>query len=104
MGSALEFTNGALPSREDFFRLLQEASEQYDPVDKLLALDRELIAFEQKHGMASALFFLRFEAGELGDALDFIRWAGRYELYLHLKTMISASLDLVVTQPNPVYA
>ena len=104
MGSALEFTNGALPSRPDFLRLLQEASEQYDPVEKLLALDRELITFEQKHGMTSVLFFQRFEAGELGDALDFIRWAGRYELYLRLKTMISASLEEVVTQSHSVYA
>lgn len=104
MGSALEFTNGTLPSHPDFLRLLQEAAEEYDPVEKLLALDRELITFEQKHSMASGLFFQRFEAGELGDALDFIRWAGRYELYLHLKAMISASLDLVVTQPHPIYA
>jgi hypothetical protein len=31
--------------------------------------------------MESATFYRRFEAGELGDAMDFFEWAGLYELY-----------------------
>ena len=30
--------------------------------------------------MESATFYRRFEAGELGDAMDFFEWAGLYEL------------------------
>jgi hypothetical protein len=30
--------------------------------------------------MDSATFYQRFEAGELGDAMDFFEWAGLYEL------------------------
>ena len=30
--------------------------------------------------MDSATFYRRFEAGELGDAMDFFEWAGLYEL------------------------
>jgi hypothetical protein len=100
----VEFTNETLPSRTEFIRLLQEATEQYDPVEKLLTMDRELALFEQKHGMSSAEFFQRFAAGELGDAMDFMRWAGRYELYLHLKALISASLEVVVTETQPAFA
>jgi hypothetical protein len=30
--------------------------------------------------MDSAIFYQQFEAGELGDAMDFCEWAGLYEL------------------------
>ena len=30
--------------------------------------------------MESATFYRRFEAGELGDAMDFFEWASLYEL------------------------
>ena len=30
--------------------------------------------------MESATFYRRFEAGELGDGMDFFEWAGLYEL------------------------
>jgi hypothetical protein len=30
--------------------------------------------------MESETFYRRFEAGELGDAMDFFEWAGLYEL------------------------
>ncbi len=104
MAGTLEFTKATLPSHAEFLQLLAATREEYDPVEKLLALDRGLIAFKQKYGMPSAEFFQRFEAGELGDALDFIRWAGCYELYIRLKQMISASLDVVVTETRSVYA
>ena len=102
--TTLEFNNESLPSRAAFLRLLQETTEQYDPVEKLLAMDRELAVYEQKHGMSSVEFFQRFETGELGDAMDFMRWAGRYELYLQLKALISASLEVVVTEMHPQFA
>jgi hypothetical protein len=41
---------------------------------------RDLREFEQRYGLDSATFYRRFEAGELGDAMDFFEWAGVYEL------------------------
>ena len=41
---------------------------------------RDLREFEELYGMESAAFYRRFEAGELGDAMDFFEWAGLYEL------------------------
>jgi len=41
---------------------------------------RDLREFERRYGMESAVFYRRFEAGELGDAMDFFEWAGLYEL------------------------
>jgi len=43
--------------------------------------ERDLRAFEAQYGMDSPTFYRRFEAGELGDAMDFFEWAGLYELH-----------------------
>ena len=43
--------------------------------------ERDLGEFEKRYGMESATFYRRFEAGELGDAMDLFEWAGLYELY-----------------------
>lgn len=43
-----------------------------------------LAANEQKSGMTSAEFFKRFLRGEMGDDLDYILWAGAYEIYQRL--------------------
>ncbi|EFK08078.1 conserved hypothetical protein [delta proteobacterium NaphS2] len=40
---------------------------------------RKLLEMEQKIGMNSRDFYERFQKGELGDDLKFIRWAGECE-------------------------
>jgi hypothetical protein len=47
---------------------------------RLERYERDLREFEKRYDMDSATFFSRFEAGELGDAMDFFEWAGLYEL------------------------
>lgn len=42
--------------------------------------ERDLREFERRYSMESAGFYRRFEAGELGDTVDFFEWAGLYEL------------------------
>ncbi len=91
----LRYTRGQLPTPEAFARELQEAREAYDPLEELLALERELLLQEQQHGLSSAEFYSRFMAGEGGDSPDVISWVGRYEAYLNLKAAISESLSLV---------
>ena len=93
------YQNGNLPEPVEFRRLLREASENYDPVDELLILERALRDLERLHGVSSAEFYGRFVAGEAGDDLELIGWAGRYEAFLRLKTAISESLKLVVALP-----
>jgi hypothetical protein len=46
--------------------------------------ERDLHEFEKRYSMESATFYRRFEAGELGDAMDFFEWAGLYELYQNI--------------------
>ena len=48
---------------------------------RLKRYEQDLREFEKRYGMESATFYRRFEAGELGDAMDFFEWAGLYELY-----------------------
>jgi hypothetical protein len=47
---------------------------------RLARYERDLWEFEQRYNMDSTVFYRRFEAGELGDAMDFFEWAGLYEL------------------------
>ena len=47
---------------------------------RLKRYEHDLHEFEQRYGMESSSFYQRFEAGELGDAMDFFEWAGLYEL------------------------
>jgi hypothetical protein len=93
-----------MPDPEEFKQLLQTASEQYDPVEELLNLERQLLELEQKHNLASSEFYRRYQAGEMGDDITFVTWAGRYKLFLSLKKAISESLKLVLTEPASVPA
>lgn len=47
---------------------------------RLERYERDLREFERRYGMESETFYRRFEAGKLGDAMDFFEWAGLYEL------------------------
>ncbi len=49
---------------------------------------RDLQEFERRYNMDSATFYNRFEAGELGDAMEFFEWAGLYELYQSLRAKV----------------
>ena len=62
----LRYTNGQLPTPEEFARQLEEAREKYDPLEELLSLERDLMLREQRHGQSSAEFYARFLAGEGG--------------------------------------
>jgi hypothetical protein len=55
---------------------------------RLERYERDLQQFERRYGMPSATFQQRFEAGELGDAMDFFEWNGLYELHQDLATRI----------------
>ena len=64
-------------------------------VDALVALVRELIAYEQRYQMGSAEFFAQYQQGALGDSADFVEWAGDYQHYLGLLQEIKARLKAV---------
>ena len=92
----IEFDQENKPSVAELRQLLQDVEENYDPIEELLHLERQLALLEQTHDLASADFYRRHQAGEMGDDLAFIVWPGRYRLYLRLKETISNSLKLVL--------
>jgi hypothetical protein len=67
-------------------KLLDATLSQYRL--RLKQYEQDLGAFEKQYGMESAVFYERFEAGELGDAMDFFEWAGLYELEQDLTAKI----------------
>lgn len=95
----VEFTQETMPETpEEFSRLMEKARHDANPLDDLLALDRQLLSFEQQYGMTSAEFYTRYKSGEMGDDVDFVRWAGRHRLYCELKDEIDKSLEMVLTE------
>ena len=48
---------------------------------RLQHYESALQEFERRHEMVSAVFYRRFEEGELGDSMDFFEWAGLCELH-----------------------
>ncbi len=51
---------------------------------RLIQYQSDLGEFETRYRMDSDSFYKRFEAGELGDSMDFFEWAGIYKLRLDL--------------------
>lgn len=62
---------------------------------RLERYERDLREFEQRYEMESAVFYQRFEAGELGDDVDFFEWAGLCELRQDIQEKIH-HLELAV--------
>ena len=72
-----------------------DRKEYASPLDALLDLKSDLVAYERQYGMTSEAFHARFIAGELGDSEDVMVWAGEFELYQSLKRQLEQKLQLV---------
>ncbi len=51
-----------------------------DYKNRLKRYDMELMEFEGRYGMSSDLFYEKFEAGKIGDEMDYFEWSGLIEL------------------------
>lgn len=92
---------------ERFEASLRKAMENASPVDALIATTRRLKEYEQKYGMTTEEFYAQFMSGELGDAKEFIGWAGTFEVFTRLKRRLEVSLMSVAVQqaaPSPTEA
>jgi hypothetical protein len=59
-------------------KLLDSALSEYRL--RLARYNRELQEFEHRFGIDSATLYKQFEAGEVGDTMDYFEWASLYEL------------------------
>jgi hypothetical protein len=78
----LEILRDTYPNEAELDRVLGKLLENVLSHYKLRLdrYDQDLRQFEQRYGMESEIAYKQFEAGELGDAMDFFEWAGLVEL------------------------
>ena len=88
----ITITKDNLLSLAEFKALLEQTETRSSTMDYIFRLLRELVSFEEKFNIATDVFYARFMRGEMGDDLPFIKWAGRYELYLEAKQEIDGQL------------
>jgi hypothetical protein len=101
----IKFTSETMPqSSEDLKQTLRQALEKTTPLDDFVQVITDLAQYEIRYGMNSGDFWARFEAGELGDALDLIRWANKYEIYQEIKAELEQMVELVDAYALPVMA
>jgi hypothetical protein len=88
----ITITKDNLLSLDEFQTLLEQMDNRGSAMDNILGLVRELVAFEERFSLPSDVFYARFMRGEMGDDMPYIKWAGRYELYLEAKQAIDNQL------------
>lgn len=67
--------------------------EYTSPVDALVALVRQLSAYENQYQMDSADFFTQYSQGQTSDDEAFVEWAGNYQHYLAIRQELDAKLQ-----------
>ncbi len=69
--------------------------EYTSPLDALIALVKQLSAYEAQYNLDSAEFFTQYSQGETDDDEVFVEWAGNYQHYLALHQQLSQQLSHV---------
>ena len=87
-------------SLAEFKTKLEQPAVGSSSLDSVFGLMRELVTFEEKYKLASDVFYARFMRGEMGDAMPYIKWAGRYELYLEAKQSLNEHLAALPVAAN----
>lgn len=99
----IRFTSESIPQTDEELRqVLRQALEQATPLDDFVQVIRELAQYELQHGMDSDSFFARFEAGELGDEVELVRWANKYEIYQETRAYLEQMVEIGEAYALPV--
>jgi hypothetical protein len=91
-------------SAAEFRRALQESWHSGAPIDDFVQLVRDLTLLEQKHGLSSTEFYGRYQRGEMGDEIEFMRWASNFEIYMEIKEDLDKTFSLLEQYALPVQA
>ena len=103
--ATVKFTAATMPkSSEELKQVLNMALEKASPLEEFIAGVRNLAQWEVRYGMSSESFHTRFEAGELSDEIDLIRWATAYEMYQESKAELEQMVGLLEQYALPVMA
>ena len=52
-------------------------------------LTNDLLEFEERYALRSDDFYRRYEAGELGDAIDYVEWAATLEMLANVERQLA---------------
>ena len=91
-------------SATEFRRILQEAWRGGAPMDDFVQLVRDLTLLEQKHGLSAAEFYKRYQLGEMGDEMEIMRWASKFEIFGEMKEDLDNTFSLLERYALPVSA
>lgn len=83
---------------------LQKTLEKTSPLDDFVQIIKELTQLENNYKMKSEDFYGQFQQGQLGDDIDFVRWATKYEIYQETKAELEQVFDLLEQYALPVTA
>jgi len=101
----LTFTSESMPkTTEEFKQELRKALEKASPLEDFVHVTKELGRWEMQYKISSDEFYAKFQKGEMGDKMDFMRWAGDYEVYKKKKEKMERVFDLLGTYAFPVPA
>lgn len=64
-------------------KLLRHEAEQSQA--QLSQLEADLAEFERRYDLSSDEFYQRFQAGHMGDDMDFVEWASLVQMSTNLK-------------------
>jgi hypothetical protein len=68
---------------------LEQEISKHSLTSKIAKIEQKLQDFEQKYQMQSEDFYRRFQAGELGDSIEFFEWNTYHEMLV--KTSLPGS-------------
>lgn len=74
---------------------LQQALDKNFSLDDFVQLIRELTQLETKYQLSSSEFFTKFEQGKMGDDMEFMRWANKYEIYQEIKAEMESVFHML---------
>jgi len=65
---------------------LERSIQRSSALTQIKGIEDQLKNFEEKYQMSSEHFHRRFQAGELGDGIDFFEWNTYYEMLTATKS------------------
>lgn len=96
----IKYTKENMPKKPgEMVKTLKEAALHTTPLDDLLELNRDLVKMEIKYKMPSDELYRRYKKGEMGDAMEIMQWASRYDRHQKLKLKLERVLQQHYAEP-----
>jgi hypothetical protein len=64
------------------------AYELHNTRQQLEELEQDLAEFEERYALSSREFYERYQAGEMGDEMDYVEWASLHQMTERLRERI----------------